>query len=470
MTKYRSSIAGLIVDGGMPHTPPMTSRNAPGPSKPHRLRPLAEELGVLLFIGLAAIAPDLIADAFGSPTVARLVGLVLIAAPFACLWGFAKLDPAGFVSIAGPVEVLGAIAFVTAWYLPGYVGAILFLAWAIAGSRIWPRWSREVLRRMRPGTPEAEVVTASRRIFALWRSPMTQEAYATITKEIQDLDRLSTPRTIAYISGLQAAWDFRPESAADDRGKRISARLAEEYDRLWRGPQISLRGGNRALAFRPSRGTRLEFRFPHLEALVAIGTAAEQSEMAGRAAGRALHDVGIASPELDGALREVAAGHEQPEARREVDEQLQTVLDELLPMYDHPDPDADERGLQLAREANALSSAQSALAPDLSPRDAANAIYSAIAADLTNEDESAYEALLTEIVGKDRAAKAVAVEPIARRMTDGQDAESGSFVGPMLALIARSSATRRGLGCPCWGWDRRRGPRHMHPPGPSAVV
>lgn len=116
-------------------------------SKPEQL------IGWTLFVG-AGFSP-LVASLAGAPLeegTQMLSAMVLIIGALVLYAGdglvFARRDPLGFGSIALPALALPAIGLATGFLLMGSaLGIGLVMAFAVAGNRVWPIWTRSVLRR-----------------------------------------------------------------------------------------------------------------------------------------------------------------------------------------------------------------------------------------------------------------------------------------------------------------------------------
>src|SRR5215217_8717433 len=122
-----------------------------------RLPTWAEDVAWVLS-GLIAIGVTwALVQIWGRSVLVPLEVAALVAFGVFCLGDFARTDPVGFASIAGPLIALGLITFLA---IPDRVTDVVVLAglwvalWLFASPRLWPWWSRNVLRRYRSGSAE----------------------------------------------------------------------------------------------------------------------------------------------------------------------------------------------------------------------------------------------------------------------------------------------------------------------------
>ncbi len=390
--------------------------------RPAWIGELALVLGWPLCIAIAWVLIELLGPAFLVPLLtANVLGW-----GFACFGGLARSDPIGFISLVGPPFALGIVA-IAVEFGGGRAATIMLvegswvLAWVLAGSRIWPAWSRVVLRRYRTGSPEVELYRSWQELAPLWGAASTAEDRKAVWAGLIALERSETPRTRPAINGLFAMWDLayvpHPEAS---RVERVIARMREEGDRLWQPPRVRLPGQKADPFDRPTRGTRLEYLFPGLEALIAIASPEQLRRIAAEFARLALRDAGLADPTLGTALDEAARGKPEPDVRRSIEARLATVRASRDGL---PDADTDDATwTRLAREAIALSVASEALADELSPVAAADIVYEAIRSEHYLERSAEFERLIVDIVGPAAAAKAVVIQPV--------EMASGEPIGP----------------------------------------
>src|SRR5579862_2963336 len=398
----------------------------------------AEPVAIAAAVGVMVVA--LVSAPFYAAWAQPLLLVVVVAWLVLCLGGSGRADPLGFLSIAVPLVLILAVATV----IPADLIALDVVAlawigvWTFLGGQVWPAWSRSVLRRMRPGSAEFAGHAADARIYRAWSDP-----YA-VYHELSELWRLETPTTLPVTNGILALWDARADMRRDKAAfERVAARLREERRRLWIQPIPRLFRWSDPGRSRPSRSSRLEYRFPRLEALVALGSPSELAQLAAAAAAHATRAAGVGTPELEAALAAAARG----EAQVGPLEALKAQMKELRALRDAEDPkdfttEADaERGHRGYRQLQALASAEIALEGDCSPVAVADGIYDAICSS-EPQDTAPYEAILERILGPERAAAAVEVAAQPRPAVPAQD---GRLLGPFWTAIAATSGTSPGV-------------------------
>jgi hypothetical protein len=118
-----------------------------------RLPRWVTELALILAWPLAIAVSWTLGDVFGSWVWIAFWLIGLLGWGFFCLGGFARSDPVGFASIMAPPIALAGVALAVL-AVGGRAGTIILaslaweLVWTLACSRIWPWWSRNVLRRV----------------------------------------------------------------------------------------------------------------------------------------------------------------------------------------------------------------------------------------------------------------------------------------------------------------------------------
>jgi hypothetical protein len=355
----------------------------------------ASDLGYPLLAALilaGAAAPVLLAATGvpGQSQAANLIGsaafaLLLAAGAWACLGGSLRRDPARFATTAGPV--LGASVVLVVVALAGgfaewaaVAGYVWLLGWSLAGSTMWPAWSRHVLRR--PPDPEDEFGSRWRAYRALLRSdaPMEQAIDALVAMGTDATPRMTPLVDTWWVA--QDIWRFRDADARSARLWDRQGELLEEWNAsICRSPDPpEAPWPNPA---RPTEGSMLELGFPELEALVAIATPAEQRRLAVAAARHTLATSGLLDEQLRDALVMAADGH--------IDEGAVAALaaaDEADGTQLEPIPeDGPGRDAELARRRRLIArgAARMALEEDLAPTTAASTVYGA--ARLCDDDE-----------------------------------------------------------------------------------
>ena len=403
------------------------------PAWAQELAALAAAIALVLVSGIGA--------AFLSDWAELLLIIFALFWLVTCLGAFARPDPLGYLSIAVPLLVLLVLVVVVPLAsLPFVFIALAWIAiWTVLGTRIWPAWSLTVLRRMRPGSAEFEVHAADVRIYKAWSN------LPEVFRELNELWHLETPTTLPVTNGIYAMWDATIDPRHDRAAlARVGARLREERDRLWIQPVPRVLSWNDAAGARPSRSTRLEYRFPRLEALVALGSREELARMVSATAEHATQVAGVWTPELGAALARAARGDPQSGPLEEV----RTRLEELRARRRLALEAASEPGnysRRLFEQVSALSSAEYALdVEDQSAASVADAIYEAIHT-TDPDDPEAYEAILTAILGPVRSEQAIEVQPKSRRGEPGGNATADRGLGPFWSAIAAASGTRRSL-------------------------
>lgn len=259
----------------------------------------------------------------GSSWLIVLLPASILAWGILCLGVFARSDPLGFASIVVPP--LGVAAAVSAIEIAGgdpaievvLIPSVWVLTWSVAGSRLWPAWSRTVLRRYRPDSPEVQLHRSWQELSRMLRSWSTPEQGQAIWTGILALERWQTPRTRRVIDSLFAYWELVTTAGVDAaRTERVVRRSGEEWARMWAPPRLRLPKREPDPFDRPTRGTRLEYLFPMIEALLAVATPEQRRRIAVESARLAIRDTGMTDAALEAALDEAARGETHSDAPR----------------------------------------------------------------------------------------------------------------------------------------------------------
>ena len=410
------------------------------------------ELALILAWPLAIAVSWTLGDVFGSWVWIAFWLMGLLGWGFFCLGGFARSDPVGFASIMAPPIALAGVAL-SVLAVGGKAGTIILaslaweLVWTLACSRIWPWWSRNILRRYRPGSPEAELLSEWGPITRLWRSATTTEDAKALWGRLLGLQRLETERTRPVIDGVFALWELSTiPGTKRSTFERASARLREEWARLWEAPRVRLPMRRPHDPFeRPTRGTRLEFLFPNLEALVAVASREQQRQIAAESARLAIRDAGLMTPSLEKALDQAAVGPPDTRVREEIVARLQAVRERRDEVSDRQDVHDDRDWRNLAREAIALSAVSASLVDDMPSLAVADVVFESIRSEFDAGRASAYEELIGGIVGPVAAAHAVEIQPVVTSSNEASARSSPNRRDADISILGLQSGTGAGL-------------------------
>jgi hypothetical protein len=352
---------------------------------------------IILIGSLLAWQLDVVASSL--PVVIYVLFAALIVF---CFETYRRDHPVSYLSIVGPaiaVALVGLLRYPDP--RPVAVASVWLILWQTpAGRLVWPWWQRNVLRRMRAGTPEREMLDAARRVWAIATPPLTQEAWNAAWAEIGNASIWVRPHTVALHSVMQS-WVHVLADGTQEAAERVVARWREEAHGVlaWVHQPKERDRIDRERRERPTRGTCLEYEYPRLEALLATATDEEQRRIRAGSARIALRTTGLLGPDLESLLT-AAEGGQVPAVRLD-------SVDERIEAFDaEPDPDdlADRRRRQ--RERHALVSLRSAVRPLDWPLDASDAVYEAARSFEAPRVVDALESLMIDIVGAQRAAAA----------------------------------------------------------------
>jgi hypothetical protein len=420
-----------------------------------RARNLATDVFLLLAYPAVLAAWVGSALAVGQTGLLVTTGGALILWPFVCLPGFAARDLIGFASLALPSAGIGLLGIVilAAHGDPSRLllaGCAWIVMWTVGGRRIWPWWSRTVLRRQRKGSPEGDLLRAWREITPRWRQIRSGSDSIAVWNQILALEAYETDRTRPVITGIFALWDLaHAPSTTPEVFERVNGRLNEEWDRLFELPRVRMRWPSsraRNTADRPTRGTWLEYAYPAAEALVAIAPEARLREIATASARRAARAAGVATPGIEAALDQARDGMVDETVRAEIaglEAAARRRRDELAGTA-AADRTADDGAhpWQASRIALALNAVSEAIAPTLTRVTAANAVSEAIRSVTEASAEARYVELIRGIIGPEAAARATRVSNPRGSDRGNERAEAGTIP----SIIGLEATSLRGLG------------------------
>jgi hypothetical protein len=254
-----------------------------------------------------------------------------------------------------------------------------------------------------------------------------------VWRDIRALERFDTERTAPVITGILALWDLAfARGTTPQAFGRANARLNQEWDRLFAPPQIRIQlpfSGTRGRVDRPTRGTWLEYAYPHAEALVAVAADSYLREIAVESARRAARAAGVASEDVERGL---------DLARQERgDQKDEAGVDGLRAPGGH-----DETAGDRSRRLIALGAVEAAITPKLTRVDTANAVSEAIRSERSALAEAEYARLIADIIGPEAAAHATPVPKPDLPDDGGPDAEPAEE----LSIIGSAATSVAGLG------------------------
>jgi hypothetical protein len=351
-----------------------------------------------------------------------------------CFGGWVTRDPVGAATVIGPailVSLVGLLRFPEPTLVS--LAVLWLLAWqSPLARRLWPAWEHNVLRRLRSGTPEREMIDASNRLTdVLARKGKRWEQSS---KVLDDAWQWVTPQTLPVLCAMQS-WRAVAFTGSMGEAFRVKTRWGYELGRLhgwvdrpWDRARMDIER-----RMRLTRGTCLDYEYPRLEALLAAATASEQRRMGVGAARIALEGVGLLT-EARAALLDAAAAAAPPD---------EVVASAMEAAKAHPPAPADAEAAARAiryREAMALRSLASALPEPVWPNDAADPIYAAAKSLVDPWETAVIESMMAETIGSARAATA---EPIAAIPRPGVPSEPATWRPSTISTLPR---TARALG------------------------
>jgi hypothetical protein len=281
------------------------------------------------------------------------------------------------------------------WAVVVVVAAAVWLgAWIVAWGRLWTIWTRLVLRRQPIWEDPFAIAYGS--VHEHLHSAASVSDVPAVWAEALAMNEYRSLSTAPLIDGTLAEFDLGARESDSWRAERLFARLLEERRAYEALPD---RHADRdAHPERPTRGMRLEFLFPELEALLAAATPAQQRRMAVEAARIADQRAGILDDELAAVLDRAAAGH--PDA----DAYARFQPDATPPASDH-----DGNPMSAAVEGARLAT-WFALADGLDPTDAAEGIYEAVRS-MEDSELDAFVAVAGSMLDAAARARVTQVEP-----------------------------------------------------------
>ena len=354
-------------------------------------------VGVPLLLLAQWLLAGVLASAFGPAawTVYTAVALVLLA--LVMFVGDAERS----VPVVVPTAVAAVATVVLAgqgspWAVVVVVAAAVWLgAWFLAWGRLWAVWTRVVLRRR--ALWEDPFAVAYTAVHAHLHRAASVDDLPAVWAEAVALNEFRSFATAGLIDGTLAEFDLGARESDAGRAERLTARLVDE---LRAYEALSGRDADRdPHPERPTRGTRLEFLFPELEALLAVATPAQQRRMAVEAARVADQRAGILDDELAAVLDQAADGHPDAEAYAR--------YEPVAPPEGGDDGDGYRAafGVESARVATWF-----ALADPLDPTDAAEGVYEAARTMDDRELEALVAAAGSALDGASRL-RAARIEP-----------------------------------------------------------
>ncbi len=414
-----------------------------GPSSPDRRWALGgEAFAVLILVPALWFSAWAFGAAGGNTGYGVWAAVGLVACAVICLGSLARTDPVGYASIAGPVLVSGAIVVALEWARMNAAALVtLAFAWLVAwiffGDRIWPTWSRLVLRR--GATPEATFADAYQRLRTHWEHDRATDRGA-LWEEVQALEVWRTPRTAPIINGLLASLDIGVRESDQVRAPRVRDRLDDEWARFRRDGTTSSKGA--AITERPTRGTLLEYLIPELEALVAEVKPDRQRRIAVESARYAYRLAGATDLTIEAALDDAARGRPDVAERDRIGRELAALP---RPSGDMAGPAAEAALIAAWRRAVSLSAVLAALVEPMTPVAAADAVYEG-SRSLNDAELAELTRLVTGLAGPEAAERAVIIEPDPTLApTSGRRADDGRPAGPARTDVSVAGLAAVGL-------------------------
>lgn len=342
-----------------------------------------------ILVVMAALLPWAVALMNGTLTrdLARATWFVMLLGLIAGWFGALLVDdPVAFLSIGALPLVLGLVQL----FVPGRTYLFdIALAWAIAwlflSGRLWRWWSRNILRRWRPGSPEEGVRLAKVAFYQHLAAGEADEARQ-IASRVQ---ALGNPRTKPVIEGMDAQLEslsgYLPHVDPDD----VFVRVHREWSVFlqsgrWQWPWLRTQDAARA-----TRGTRLEYEFPRLEAMVAATPPEQLPRLAVLVARWALVTTGALNAARQEMLDRLSRGESEPDWVAAVEGEIELSDGEMRAS----DPDASARRAAWRRK-QALYAFLSVVGSSISAADAADAVFDAA---LATADAAELETLTREI-------------------------------------------------------------------------
>ncbi len=319
-----------------------------------------------------------------------------------CFGRWLFTDPAAFVTIVIPAVVVATVGLVSFRSIGLLIAVVWLGIWLSAlRRRLWVWWSRNVLRRYRPGSRDRGLFDAIRRIGVIMSTPRTELTWDDLWNERSQLGQWATPVTMPVIAALQS-WTVVYADGSRADAERVKARLDEEIERWYWQVQspFARREVARRRRERPTWGSNLEYEYPALEALLALGSAEEQHRIRGGAARIALDSTGLLTPEREEIVRRAEQGVATPEDLATTDRWLEELNAAETP---------EGEDMDIYRQFRALYSLQSAVAPLVWPLDAADAVYESARSQPDPREVGVLERMMVGVIGAERASQA---EPI----------------------------------------------------------
>jgi hypothetical protein len=367
-----------------------------------------------------------------------LVGLVMIPT---CFGELARRDrPRFVVSVVPPaIAYVIYIALLPLGERPTWLGNAAtgwLIAWLFAGSWLWVRFSRAVLRR----EPNAEYEFGER--WRNFRILLAKHAdYQTLWAAITEMRRGETDRMRPLID----TWFFALDApGTDDRGERMQRAMDRQDELLTRYNRDSWApNGPWPNPSRPTEGTLLELGYPELEAIVAVATPQEQRRIVAAASRFALREADVLDARTEAAIDRAADG----EIDRTVEAELEAAIaaDEPAMGFDIPDEGSPEyaRDREARRRTIARQVAGYAFESELDATDVALAVYGA-ARTCDSEQLERLRVALAAVVAPERLAGAspVAVDHAA---LEASRRERARDAGPLPRAMRPATAAAIGF-------------------------
>jgi hypothetical protein len=361
---------------------------------------VARELGVVAGI-TAALSGMFAAISFLSGAVGDAFAVVLLA--LLCLWavvclgGVARADPLAFVVIAGIAFVLFGASFI--WPVLNLPAAAWLFGWCFLGDNLWRPFNRYVLLRPRPWTLAARALGVVDDLWRILRSDYEPEETAIRLRRLHEsLAALRSEGPAKLVNGVHAALDMLGDMPGwtPERAQRQQARLAEEYRALLM-PRFSLDRIADQATDRPTAGSRLEYVYPELEALVALANEPVARRIAVGAALWALRKRQLLTDDLERLMSSRPLDHQ---AARKALATASAIVE--------ADPDG-----HVVEDRIAIQAAEYALNEDFDITDAAEAVYEAMRCDPPGDAVAEMgSAIVAEIdPARGAAAAEISVEP-----------------------------------------------------------
>ena len=250
---------------------------------------------------------------------------------FLCVGGLARQDPVAYASIAVP-PLISSVVSLLLWVaggdgsVPALFGPAWIFVWSVFSARLWPKWQTLVLRRWRPGTPEAAFQSAFGDFRSAWKSVNQPGGRAALSSALDKVSAASTERTRAIADATVGITELAFMDSVPPAVIAHARRCSQDaWQEAWRSPTIRIPLISR-LQDTPdplaASESVLGVMFPRLDRIFRAASLDDQRRMTSETLRLVAHDAGLDGDDVQEALDRIASAQNRTESAAQLEPQM----------------------------------------------------------------------------------------------------------------------------------------------------